>query len=127
MTALADVETSVDGRTVVLPGGIARTDGHVCRRVRVRRLTGADEEVLFERGRSGAARVSAFLARAIEAIDDFDTSVDEPLVSRMHLGDRDYVLLRLRQLELGDAVHQVARCPSCAQRVDVDFAISELP
>jgi len=43
------------------------------------------------------------------------------------LGDRDLLLLRLRQLDLGDAIHQVARCPHCASKVDVDFLISELP
>jgi hypothetical protein len=47
----------------------------------------------------------------------------------MLVGDRDYLLLRLRQIEVGDAVHQVLRCPapSCAKKVDLDFSISELP
>jgi hypothetical protein len=47
--------------------------------------------------------------------------------SHLALGDRDLLLLRLRQLDLGDAIHQVARCPHCASKVDVDFLISELP
>ena len=76
---------------------------------------------------AGSARVSAFLARAVAAIDGLDLPIDEALTAGMQLGDRDYLLLRLRQIELGDAIHQVMRCPGCAQRVDVDFAISELP
>ena len=114
-------------RTLELPGGVARPDGAVCRRVRVRQLTGADEEALFERGRAGSARVTTFLTRVIEDVEGLDAPVDETLVAGMHLGDRDYLLLRLRQLELGDAVHEVVRCPACARKVDVDFAISELP
>lgn len=119
---------SLAQRRLVLPAGLLRADGSVCRRVQVRALTGADEEALFERDtESGSARVTAFLARAIESIDGLDEPVDEALLARMQLGDRDYLLLRLRQIELGDAVHQVMRCPACARKVDVDFAISELP
>jgi len=119
---------SLAERTLKLPAGVLSRDGQVCRQVHVRALTGADEEALFERGHSsGSTRVTHFLSRAIERIDGLDTPIDEALVSAMHLGDRDYLLLRLRQIELGDAVHQVMRCPGCGERVDVDFAISELP
>ena len=114
-------------RWLELPGGVAGRGGAVGRRVRVRALTGADEEILFDRGRSGSALVTAFLSRVVERVDGVDEPVDEALVAGMYLGDRDYLLLRLRQMELGDAVHEVTRCGSCGNRVDVDFAISELP
>lgn len=128
MMAPPDAGESLAARSLVLPAGLVRHDGQACRRVRLRALTGADEEVLFEQaGGSGSARVTAFLARAIDAIDGIDTPIDELLVSGMQLGDRDYLLLRLRQIELGDAVHQVMRCPGCGQKVDVEFLISELP
>jgi len=110
-----------------LPGGLVHADGRVCRRVRLRELTGADEEVLFARTASGAARVTQFLARSIEAVEGWEAPLSEAQIAQMHLGDRDYLLLRLRQQSLGDAVHQVMRCPACSKRVDVDFNISELP
>jgi hypothetical protein len=116
-------------RTIALPGGVVNGAGVTCRQVHVRPLTGADEEVLFDRDSGGSAsgRVTAFLARAIAAIDGLDRPIDERVVADMYLGDRDYLLLRLRQIELGDAVHQVVRCRGCAEKVDVDFLISELP
>src|SRR5262249_20786456 len=54
--------------------------------------------------------------------------IDEDLVADMLIGDRDYLLLRLRQIDLGDHVHQVMRCPSsaCGKKVDVDFLVSEM-
>jgi hypothetical protein len=55
------------------------------------------------------------------------TPIDEAFADSLQLGDRDYLLLRLRQMDLGDAVHQVVRCPSCGSKVDVDLLISELP
>jgi hypothetical protein len=115
-------------RCLELPGGVLDAAGQVHRRVRVRELTGADEELLFERSRGGGAqRVSAFLARAIAVVEGLDAPIDEAFTAGMHLGDRDYLLLRLRQLDLGDAVHQVMRCAACAMKVDVDLSISELP
>ena len=101
-------DESADDSSLVLPGGLLNREGQVCRRVHVRALNGADEEALFERGVSGSARVSAFLARAIAGIDGIDEPMDEALMSEMLLGDRDYLLLRLRQIELGDAVHAFA-------------------
>lgn len=119
---------SLAARRLLLPGGVFDSTGKVYRQVRVRELTGADEEVLFARDTGGAAdRVSAFLARAIAGVDGVDMAIDPAFASGLHLGDRDYLLLRLRQMDLGDAVHQVMRCPACAQRVDVDLLISELP
>ncbi len=113
--------------TFDLPGGLINAAGDVCRHVRLRELTGADEEVLFARSTSGSARVTQFLARAIDAVQGWGAPLTEAQVAAMHLGDRDYLLLRLRQQSLGDAVHQVMRCPECSARVDVDFNISELP
>jgi hypothetical protein len=121
-------DESLGERWLVLPGGVCDAQGCVFRRVRVRELTGADEERLFDRGvLSGTQRVSAFLAHAIAAVEGFDGPIDEAFADRLQLGDRDYLLLRLRQLDLGDAVHQVMRCPGCRQKVDVDLLISELP
>lgn len=113
--------------TFDLPGGLINAAGDVCRHVRLRELTGADEEVLFARQVSGSARVTQFLTRAIDAVEGWGAPVTDAQVAAMHLGDRDYLLLRLRQQSLGDAVHQVMRCPACSARVDVDFNISELP
>lgn len=119
---------SLAERWLVLPAGVFGAQGALHRRVRVRELTGADEERLFDRGiLAGSRRVSAFLACAIDAVEGHDGAIDEAFADALQLGDRDYLLLRLRQLDLGDAVHQVMRCPSCRQKVDVDLLISELP
>lgn len=119
---------SLAERCLSLPGGVFDAQGRVHRLVRVRELTGADEEALFDRTEpSGARRVSAFLARAIESVEGMTGPIDIGFVEALHLGDRDYLLLRLRQLDLGDSVHQVMRCAGCAAKVDVDLMISELP
>jgi hypothetical protein len=123
-----DASESLAERRLLLPAGVLNAQGHVCREVRVRELNGADEEALFERAQaSGARRVGAFLSRVIESVNGLDgVPIDERFTEGLQIGDRDYLLLRLRQMDLGDAVHQVVRCPACAEKVDVDLLISEL-
>lgn len=119
---------SLAQRRLMLPAGVFDAAGRVHRCVRVRELTGADEEVLFDRAQAGNAhRVSAFLARAIESVEGLDAHVDAGFAANLQLGDRDYLLLRLRQMDLGDAIHQIMRCPACLEKVDVDLLVSELP
>jgi hypothetical protein len=120
---------SLAERRLQLPGGVLGANGRCHRMVRVRELTGFDEEVLSERTEANAARlVSRFLARVITEIEGLERRVDEDLVADMLVGDRDYLLLRLRQMDLGDDVRQVVRCPSpaCGKKVDVDFLVSEI-
>jgi hypothetical protein len=119
---------SLAERRLQLPGGVIGADGRCRQLVRVRELTGADEEVLAERAAGGARLVTGFLARVIAEIEGLDRPVDEDLVADMLIGDRDYLLLRLRQIDVGDHVHQVMRCPSaaCRKKVDVDFLVSEI-
>lgn len=120
-------ESWADGR-LVLPGGVL-DGGEAYRVVRVREPTGRDEEVLSDRRyRSGARLATDLLARLVVGVEGIGRPVDRALVAGMLIGDRDYLLLRLRQMAVGDDVHQVMRCPSaaCGERVDVEFRISEI-
>ena len=113
-----------------LPGGVLDRRGQCFKTVVVRPLTGRDEELLADRRyRNAAQQVSEFLAQVLVEVPGLDKPVSRELVSEMLIGDRDYLLLRLRQISLGDRVEQVMRCPApaCGQKADVEFLISELP
>ena len=112
----------------VVPGGLL-VEGSCYKRFHVRELTGADEERLTGRSyHSGSEQVTDFLANVIEGIEGHAGAVTNELVENMLIGDRDYLLLWLRQTTVGDRVNQVMRCPNpaCAQKVDVEFFLSEL-
>ncbi|HKY01864.1 MAG TPA: hypothetical protein VJM53_04870 [Burkholderiales bacterium] len=116
------------GRRVSLPGGILH-EGKRYKDVTLRELTGADEEILCGSFVNGAQQVTALLARAIAGVEGCPAPVDIGMTENMLVGDRDYLLLRLRQIEVGDLVHEVVRCrnTACAHKVDVEFLISEIP
>lgn len=122
------VEDVAAGR-FVLPGGVLETEGRVHDVVHVRELTGRDEEIIVDR-RSHAVsdRVSRLLARVLVRVEGYDGPIDEAFVDRMLIGDRDYLLLRMRQMTIGDHVLQVVTCPeeTCRAKADVDFSIGEL-
>jgi hypothetical protein len=117
-----------EGR-LVLPGGILDSHGKCHRTVSVRPLTGADEELLADRRyQNGPEQVSDFLAQVITRVDGIDEPVTKNTTARMLIGDRDYLLLRLRQMNVSDRVEEVVRCPrpGCGKKADVEFSIGEL-
>lgn len=122
-------ENLADGR-LLLPGGIVDATGHCHQTVFVRQLTGVDEERLADDAyRNGVHRVTEFLRHVLVRVEGLDEAITEDLVANMFIADRDYLILRLRQMALGDKVEQVMRCPrtECGQKADVEFLISELP
>lgn len=114
---------------LVLPGGILDNQNRCFQTVLVRQLTGKDEELLADRRYRNAARqVTDFLAQVVVEVPGLNKLVNPALTEQMLIGDRDYLLLRLRQMTMGDRVEQVMRCPSvsCGKKADVEFQISEL-
>jgi hypothetical protein len=94
-------------------------------RARIRQLTGRDEYRLACMGTAPAAfAVSELLCNCVE-LDDAAPSRDT--ARNMLVGDRDFAMLQLRALTLGERVLAVVTCPACASRVDVAFDVSEVP
>jgi hypothetical protein len=124
------VEEDWSAGRLVLPGGILDNQNRCFQTVLVRQLTGRDEELLADRRYQNAARqITDFLAQVLVEVPGLNKPVSKELTEELLIGDRDYLLLRLRQIALGDQVEQVMRCPgtTCEQKADVEFQISELP
>jgi len=115
----------VDG---MLPGGYWDQDGRLHRAVRLRPLTGGEEELLAGGGSSPAALVTEVLGRCLLRLGAL-APVPVDVVRRLLVADRDYLLLRLRRLTFGDQVRAELVCPwaECGERVSIAFAVSDLP
>jgi hypothetical protein len=108
-----------------LPGGLA-SDGRPAGRAELRPLTGRQEEWLAaEPAIPTAPAVTRLLADCLVRVGD--TPGDAALARRLLVGDRDFLMLQLRRITLGDAVRAVARCPACAAPMDVDFSLAGVP
>jgi len=111
---------------VVLPGGLILEDGRRLMRAGLRALTGTEEEWLAEaREVASAAKVTRVLSSCVAALDG--EPADAARIRRMLVGDRDYLVLELRRLTLGDDVVAVIACPACSAPLDAEFRVGDVP
>jgi hypothetical protein len=119
----------MDHITCLLPGGYVDDRGVLHREAELAPLSGREEELLAERRSSGsAALVTVILSRCVRRLGNI-SPVSAKLARRLLVADRQYLLLRLRAITLGDQVQATARCPwaECGQKVDIDFSLQDIP
>jgi hypothetical protein len=112
--------------TILLPGGLVFEDGRHPRRAVLRPLTGREEEWLVRYPRMPSAIKATWLLEACVLWFD-GVPVTSELVRQLLVGDRDYLVMQLRSLTLGDEIRAVVICPACEKKMDADFLISEVP
>lgn len=110
-----------------LPGGVLDESGTRHRDAVIRPLTGHEEEMLASASAPSAVLVTRVLARCTLKVGSLDAT--ERLIRDLPVGDRQALLLAVRQATFGPRVAAVVVCPwrDCAQRMDIDFAIPDIP
>lgn len=109
-----------------LPGGLPLGDGRRLEQVCLRPLSGHEEDWLAHHGNAPAAvAVSALLDGCVLPVRELPD--EGRLARRLLAGDRDFLILQLRRLTLGDQVHAVLDCPSCQNKIDVTFDAAAFP
>ena len=99
---------------------------HILSRASLRPLSGRDEEWLARhRDLPSAVRVTWLLNQCLVELDGATASGE--LVQRMLVGDREFLMMQLRRITLGDRVQAVITCPECGNKMDVDFRLDEVP
>lgn len=112
--------------TVSLPGGLATEDGRCLRRGRLRSLTGQEEDWLVRNSTAPTAvAVTKLLSMCLESLDS--QPVTAATAGQLLVGDRDFLMLQLRRLTLGDDFLAVVACPSCGEKMDVGFPAGDVP
>src|SRR5215475_8025965 len=119
----------MDELTGMLPGGYWDSSGVLHREFELAVLTGREEELLSQaRRRETASLVSTVLSRSVRRLGDI-SPVTEGIARQLLVGDRHYLLLKLRQFTFGDAVRVDLFCPwaDCGRRVSMEFRIDDVP
>lgn len=112
-----------------LPGGYRDEDGKLHHEAELVPLSGREEEFLADIGtKASATLVTMILSRCVKRIGDI-TPVTEEAARNLLVADRQYLLLKLRELTFGDTVRAVICCPwpDCGAKVDIDFSIKNIP
>ncbi len=119
----------VDSLTVILPGGYVDNDATAHREVELTPLTGREEELLAEyRSREVASLITTVLQRCIRRIGTI-SPVSQEMIRSLLIADRQYLLLKLRELTLGDTIRASIFCPwpDCGKKIMVSFSIDDIP
>lgn len=92
------------GNVIELPGGYIDPDGRLLTDVRIREVTGADEEALAREmrapGYTVAKMVDMLIRRTVVAVGDI-TPVTPKILGELLVGDRSHILLQVRILTFG--------------------------
>ncbi len=119
----------MDGMTFILPGGYVDTTGEVHRRAELAPLSGREEELVAGADRlRGAALVTGILSRCVRRLGGI-RPLSEEVARQLLVADRQYLLLRLRQLTFGDRIEMTIVCPQeeCGEKIDVNFSVDDVP
>src|SRR5271155_56198 len=112
--------------TFSLPGGLMLQQDQLLNQASLRPLSGREEEWLANhQSTPSAVRVSWLLNQCLLSVDDYQVNID--LVRQLLVADRQYLMLQLRRLTLGDQVQAVVPCPACNEKMDVDFHLNDVP
>jgi hypothetical protein len=112
--------------TILLPGGLVLDEGCRICDATLRSLTGREEEWLAEHPTAPRSVVVTHLLTSC-LVSLGDATVTSQLVRQLLVGDRDYLMLQLRCLTLGEDFYAVCTCPLCHSKMDVSFKARDLP
>jgi hypothetical protein len=118
---------SGDPELVDLPGGLD-ADGQTIRSVRVRELTGADEERIYRalEAENVAHLLSVILECGTVVFPGLPERDTQRWLKKLVVGDREAILLGIRTATYGDEV-EIAQwpCPECGEPIDVKLNLRE--
>jgi len=113
----------------VLPGGYVDDTGAAHCEVELSPVTGRVEEYIgsLPGNTTVASGVTGLLVRCVKRIGSIE-GITPSLIASLVVGDRDYIVLRLRELTFGPRVDAMIHCPSpaCGKVMDLSFSLGDI-
>ena len=97
---------------VRLPIGYTDDNGKVHRWAVLRKMRGHEESLLYDTALTGPRLVTELIRSCLVSLGTL-ISVDTETVTQLFSADRNYLLLELRRITLGDKLRTSYRCPGC--------------
>src|SRR5215212_5561389 len=108
-----------------LPGGLVLDDGRRLGRAELRPLTGREEEWVTLHADTPAAQMTTkILSDCFVRLEDLP--LNKEIARKLLVGDRDFLMLQLRRMTLGDRFAAVFSCPACKLAMDVEFLAQDI-
>lgn len=110
---------------VLLPIGCTDETGRVHRRAVIRKMRGHEEALLYDLTLTAGQLVTELIRSCLIRLGDLE-NVGEDIVSQLYTADRNYLLLELRRITLGDRLRASYLCPRCGSNVPVMEDLSQI-
>lgn len=98
----------------------------------LRPMTGEDEEYLARFKNSPMAKIiTMLLERCVESIGSINQADVKKkdwhdIIDNLYVADQDYMMMRLREISIGEELEIVHRCPECNQSIKTILTVDEL-
>lgn len=105
--------------TYELPKGYVDEKGALHREVTLREITGADQEAMLnpQLKTNPARMLTALLARVIVKLGSLEGSrIDTGVTAAMLKSDRDFLILKLKEIDSGPEMEIDVACPDCGRK-----------
>jgi hypothetical protein len=106
-----------------LPVGYEDPAGRVYRRAFLRKMRGHEEALFYDPSLSAGRLVTELIKGCLLRIDGVP-ALDPALVSGLYSADRNYLVVELRRITLGDHLKASYACPNCGAETSVTEDLS---
>lgn len=111
---------------VRLPVGYTDESGRVHRQCLIRKMRGHEEALLYDPALTAGQLVTELIRSCLIRLGEIE-QVSSAVVSRLCTADRNFLLLQLRRITLGDRLPVSHACPRCGADVSVTQDLGKLP
>jgi len=114
--------------TFELPKGYLDEKGQLHREVSIREITGADQEAMLNPAlrNNPAKMLTALLARVITRLGTLSGGqIDTRVTANMVKTDRDFLILKLKEIDSGPEMEIDVECPDCSKKFKAMLDISD--
>jgi hypothetical protein len=109
----------------VLPVGYADASGAIHRRAVLRKMRGHEEALFYDASLSAGRLVTELIRGCLVRLGDVD-AVTADLVAGLYSADRNYLIVELRRITLGDRLQASYTCPGCGGETTVTEDLSSI-
>jgi hypothetical protein len=97
---------------IVLPIGYVDATGHAHRMATIRKMCGHEEALFYDSSLSAGRLVTELIKGCLLRIDGVEAVTSE-VVAELYSADRNYLIVELRRITLGNELQASYTCPTC--------------
>lgn len=112
--------------SVSLPCGLLAENGDLYTDADIREISGHEEDMLASKKVAASKKMGALLAKCCTRLGPYTGEELEKQVKKLPIGDRVLLLLRIRQVTLGDEFPYRHECPECEYKGMFTIDLNEM-